>query len=149
MANKKLLYFCCLFIFSLLFGCSSEVSQKYSKLEQIEKVIVQSMKSDGTLNKGETVQDKQTIENVKNIFSEIEWKTDKNFKIDRKEDAMLTLFYNSEEATQEGTDEFKINEYRIWFNEDLTATIITYDENESYFSVIESHSAQNLANLIY
>ncbi|RSK27597.1 hypothetical protein EJF36_12305 [Bacillus sp. HMF5848] len=149
MANKKLLYFCCLFTFSLLIGCTNEVSQKYSKLEQIEKVIVQSMKSDGTLNKGEMVQDKQTIENVKNIFSEIEWKMDKNFKMERKEDAMLTLFYNSEEATQEGTDEFKKNEYMIWFNEDLTATIITFDEDELYFSVIESHSAQNLADLIY
>jgi len=123
--NKRI--FICLFVF-ILIGCTDEVPKEFS-LDQLTRIDV--------VEKNEVmiISDEKTLSIIREVFKEIKWNPNKEAKMTRKEDIKITLFYTFDPNMPE-----RLIEYRIWFHDDNTATILSQNEKEGYGMVEKEKS---------
>ncbi|MUK89499.1 hypothetical protein GMD78_14120 [Ornithinibacillus sp. L9] len=110
-----------LFLFIFLTACSG---QHYKSLTRVE---VQEVDSEENYRDTIQITDQETIEELIGIFKNIRWEPNTEPSIARKEDILLSLYYDSSNSTIE-----KQNLYRIWFSDRGTATLISDYEKEGY-----------------
>ncbi|OEH94103.1 hypothetical protein [Bacillus solimangrovi] len=88
------------------------------------------------------ITEQEKIDLLRNSFENVNWESNIKVKMVRKEDIVVTLFYTFDENMPE-----RLYEYRIWFNENETVTIISNNEKERYGTLEKEHS-QNLKNVL-
>ncbi|MEW9669867.1 hypothetical protein [Ammoniphilus sp. 3BR4] len=115
--KKIILYFALLSVFMMmLVGCSEQ--------ETLKRVDVQEINSDGKYGENfATITDKESIDLLRTTFEKVKWESNTKVEMSRKEDVLATLFFEFDK---------NMPEYRIWFNSDGTATIISNNEKEGY-----------------
>lgn len=123
---KKMIVFTFLFIFSLMLVACSK------KEGQLTRIDVQ--KTNDT-NEEVIITDTETIHIIKDSFEKVNWEPNTKAEMARKEDLLVTLFYTFDKNMPE-----KLYKYRIWFNPDDTATIISEYEKEGYGKLGKEHS---------
>lgn len=122
-----------IFLSICLSACSEQASEKLTRVD------VQ-VADDQEINVEEIIiQDEKTLNIIKNVFQKIKWEPNTIADMARKEDVFVTLFYLIEENMPE-----RLYEYRIWFNGDGTATIISNNENEGYGFLDEAKELEKI-----
>jgi hypothetical protein len=119
--KKKILISFMLLLLILLSACSG---QEYKELTRVDVQIVDEQ---GDYEEAEVITDVETMEILKKTFEKVKWDPSIQAEMARQEDVFVTLFYTFEEDMPE-----RLYEYRIWFNGDDSATIISNNENEGY-----------------
>lgn len=96
-----------------------------------------------TKNIYKTTTNEKMIKKLTNTFNEVKWDPNTEASMSRKEDVSLTLFYVIDENKPE-----KIYTYKVWFNEDKTATIISDNDKEGYgkLNIENSNILKKLVN---
>lgn len=67
----------------------------------------------------------QSLSDIDQAFEDIEWEPNKIPSMSREEDVQVTLFLETDKNLPE-----RLHEYKIWFNAENTATIVSEDEKE-------------------
>lgn len=116
---KKLLSFTALFLFLLIVSACSKEEQLIEK-EELTRIDVQKTNENGDI----TITDKETI---KSSLDSVKWEPNVKAEMERKEDLLITLFYTFDKNMPE-----RLYKYRVWFNTDDTATIISDDSTQGY-----------------
>ncbi|GGA60045.1 hypothetical protein [Ornithinibacillus halotolerans] len=124
------------FILALITACSS---QDYANLTRVD---IQKVNPDGNYEDTVIITNNQTIEELKSIFIDIKWEPNIQAEMARKEDVLVTLFYTIDENMPE-----KLYEYRVWFNGNGNATIVSNNEVEGYGSLNEEDTLK-LKNIL-
>lgn len=106
---------------TLISACSG---QDYDNLTRID---VQKSTPEGNYEDATIITEEETITELKRIFQQINWDPSIQPSMSRIEDVWVTLFYTIEEDMPE-----RLYEYRIWFESDSHATIISDKEDEGY-----------------
>ena len=119
--KKKILISFMLLLLILLSACSG---QEYKELTRVDVQIVDEQ---GDYEEAEVITDVETMEILKKTFEKVKWDPSIQAEMVRQEDVFVTLFYTFEEDMPE-----RLYEYRIWFNGDDSATILSNNENEGY-----------------
>ncbi|MBY6036600.1 hypothetical protein KUV80_08045 [Fictibacillus nanhaiensis] len=84
--------------------------------------------------------DENEIKTIERIMSKVEWENAK-VEMTRKEDVMLTFFYQLDPNEPE-----KLEEYRIWFNQDMNTGIV--DSNQNRHGELDESDAVKLKEFI-
>lgn len=133
---KKFICFTFLLVFGiLLVACSG-------KEEQLTRVDVQKVNEEGNYGDVLMITDQAKIDLIGNFIENVSWEPNIEAEMARKEDVLATLFYTFDKNMPE-----RLYEYRIWFNENETATIISNNEKEGY-GTIDKGNSQNLKNAL-
>lgn len=126
--KKTMLFTILLSVFVLmLVGCGE--NEKFTGImdDRLTRVDVQEINSDGNYGDFVMITDNESIELLRTKFEKVQWKTNVDPIMDGKEDLLVTLFFELDKNMPE-----RLYEYRIWFNSDDTATIISNNEKEGY-----------------
>jgi hypothetical protein len=120
------------FIFLLvligLVGCNNE------KLVRVDYQI-------GENHSGEhIITEEDRVRTIASIFGEVKWENAK-IEMSRKEDMMLTFFYQNNLNEPE-----RLEEYKIWFNKDREAEIV--DPNKHRYGKLHEKDAVKLREAI-
>ncbi|QGQ45796.1 hypothetical protein [Metabacillus sediminilitoris] len=110
-----------IFILMFMVGCSAQDSGELTRVD-VQKGNKQENYEDTLM-----ITDEKTINLLKSSFGEVKWEPNTKPEMSRKEDISATLFYTFDENMPE-----RLYEYRIWFNGNDTATIISNNEKEGY-----------------
>lgn len=130
---KKIISFTFLFVFMMLLAaCSGQEN------EQLTRVDIQKANTEGNYEDAVITTDKESIDLLKIVFGKVKWEPHTKAEMSRKEDVLATLFYTFDENMPE-----RLYEYRIWFNSDDTATIISDNEKEGY-GTLDKEDAKKL-----
>lgn len=124
------------FILPLITACSG---QDYDNLTRVD---IQKVNSDGDYEDNVIITDNETIEELKSIFIQIKWEPNIQAEMASREDVLITLFYTLDENMPE-----KLYEYRVWFNGNGNATIISNNEEEGSGSLNEEDTLK-LKNIL-
>ncbi|GEN44447.1 hypothetical protein AHA02nite_02230 [Alkalibacillus haloalkaliphilus] len=89
------------------------------------------------------ITDDQTIDEIKNIFKQIEWTPNVQVEMERGEDVFATFFYQLNHGEPE-----RLYEYRFWFEDSGGATIISNNEKEGYGTLNED-AAKELRTIFF
>lgn len=108
-------------IILLLAGCSSQEN------ELLTRVDVQKVNGNGGYEEEIIISDQEAIELLENSFEKVGWEPNTKAEMSGKEDVLAIFFYTYDKNMPE-----RLNEYRIWFNGNETATIISNNEKEGY-----------------
>jgi hypothetical protein len=114
--NVAFLLFCV-----LLVGCSIAENQ------QLTRVDVHFVNLDGSDGDAFMITEKTSLEALKLLFKKVKWESNSEVAMPRREDLKATLFVQVEKDAPE-----KLYEYRIWFNDDETVTILSSNLKESF-----------------
>ena len=120
----------------ILVACSEEKGQ-------LTRVDVQKVNEEGNYEDVMMITDIEGIELVEKSLSNVSWEPNTEAKMARKEDVLAILFYSFDENMPE-----RLYEYRIWFEDNETATIISNNENEGY-GKLNKKDAQNLKSILF
>ncbi|MCT8137791.1 hypothetical protein H1D32_08495 [Anaerobacillus sp. CMMVII] len=113
---------CFLLLFCLLVvGCSANGQQ------QLSRVDVQMVNLEGSEAEIVTITDKTKLGDIKLLLKRVNWEPNSEVSMERREDAKITLYLQLEQDMPE-----QLFEYRVWFNEDDTITIISNNLKEGY-----------------
>jgi thioredoxin-related protein len=115
---KNNLFLSLFFIFLFLSACSGQESEQ---LTRVDVQIVDNYQTDIMIT------DHETISMLENLFKKVVWEPGVEAEMSRKEDVLITLFYRFDKNMPE-----RLYTYRIWFNEDETATVISDNEIDRY-----------------
>ena len=114
-----------MFSFVLLASCGREVQQHF---ETIQRATIESV---GNTDKIETEEvmifNAEELENIQNYLVQIDWQPNIKPEMARYEDIYLKLFVEVEQNMPE-----RIDEYRIWFEQDHSITILSTVEKEGF-----------------
>ncbi|MCA1320663.1 hypothetical protein LC085_12140 [Bacillus tianshenii] len=121
--EKKFLWIILVTLF--LIGCTDQVSDKQD-LPMLSRVDVFSI-VEGTKMEEFIIMDEKQLSSIREIFGQVQWYPDVEAEMERMEDFQLTLFYTYDENMPE-----RLFEYKIWFNEDGTSTIISDAARENF-----------------
>ncbi|MFJ8261098.1 hypothetical protein ACIQ4I_03935 [Rummeliibacillus sp. NPDC094406] len=88
------------------------------------------------------ITDQEKIDLISNYLENVSWEPKTKADMARKEDILATLFYTIDENMPE-----KIYEYRIWFNTNETAIIISNNEKEG-FGRLDKENSRNLKDVL-
>lgn len=109
-------------------------------LNQLTRVDVEVVK-DEAYEEVVMITDEETIERLRNIFTQIEWEPNAEAKMASMEDVKATLFFRYDKNMPE-----RLFEYEIWFNQSNdTATIISNNEKEGLGTL---ENAQTLEKIL-
>jgi hypothetical protein len=112
-----------MFTFVLLAGCEREIN-----LETIQWATIESVGNNNNIETEEIMIFKaEELESIQNYLSQIDWKPHIQPEMGRYEDIYLKLFVEVEQNMPE-----RIDEYRIWFEQDHSMTILSTVENEGF-----------------
>lgn len=128
-----------------MIGCTNGIPKEFD-LNQLTRVDVVE-KNDGSNNKEIVISDEETLRSLREVFGKIMWEPNTKVKMIRKEDVKILLFYTFDKNMPE-----RLFKYRIWFNKNntakiISATIISNDEREGY-GTLDKHSAIILENIL-
>ena len=127
-----------LFLVIILVACSVEE-------EQLTKVDVQKTDKEGNYEDKIVIVDKEKIDLIKKFLENTKWKPNTKAEMARKEDILATLYYTN---NTNGTTSFKKKyQYRIWFNANETAIIISSNQTEGY-GTLDKENSQNLKKIL-
>ncbi|MGO4886256.1 hypothetical protein ACJ2A9_00730 [Anaerobacillus sp. MEB173] len=93
----------------------------------LTRVDVEQMETDGSYSEVKMITESSIVENLQTVFSQIEWEPNTVAEMARKEDVLATLFFQFDKNMPE-----RLYEYRIWFEEEGAATVISNNEAEGY-----------------
>lgn len=117
--NKLLNYACLLIVILLLVGCTAERGKG-----ELTRVDVSRLNHDGKYE-DVIITDHESIEILKTAFANVKWDPNSIPSMARIEDVQATLFFEFDKNMPE-----RLYEYKIWFNDDGSATIISNNEKE-------------------
>jgi hypothetical protein len=123
---KKMMIFTFLLLFIVSACSKQEVSTKKDELSRIDV---------RKINEVITITDKETLTTMTNSFDHVKWQPNVEAEMARKEDLLVTLFYRFDKNLPE-----RLYTYRIWFNVDDTATIISDNTTQGYGSLAKDHT---------
>lgn len=86
------------------------------------------------------ITDEVRVQTIASIFRKVKWENVK-VEISRKEDMMLTFFYQNNLNEPE-----RLEEYKIWFNKDREAEIV--DPNKHRYGKLHEKDAVKLREAI-
>lgn len=118
----------------------SACSDKEDKLTRID---VQKVNEEGNYEDIQIIADKEKINFVEKSLDNVRWEPQTEVNLLKKEDALVTAFYTYDENMPE-----RLNEYKIWFEENDTVTIISNKEDEGY-GRLDKENAQNFQNILF
>lgn len=133
---KKIISLTFLFVSSLLLVACSE------KEEPLTRVDVQQVNEEGNAGEVVMITAQEKIDMISKSLKHVKWEPNTKVSMARKEDVFATLFYTYDENMPE-----RPYEYRIWFNENETAEIISNNEKEGY-GTLDKENSQNLKNAL-
>ncbi|MGG0655356.1 hypothetical protein [Rummeliibacillus pycnus] len=133
---KRIMYVIFLFAFGIILAACSE------KEELLTRVDVQKVNEEGNYEDVFMITDQQKVDLISNYLENVSWEPKTKVEMARKEDILATLFYMIDKNIPE-----KIYEYRIWFNKNETAIIISNNEKEG-FGRLDKENSQNLKNIL-
>ena len=108
----------------LLVGCTDEQNNS----ESLQYAVIERVVSDK--NKGTEeimVFDQEKLENIRNYLFKTKWEPNVKPDMERQEDVLLRLFIEVEKNMPE-----RIHEYRIWYEQDQSMTIVSNVDTEGY-----------------
>ena len=108
----------------------------------LTRVDVQVANEEGNDEDVVTITDKDEMDLIKKSYKHVKWEPNTEAKMARKEDLLVTLFYTLDKNMPE-----RVFEYKIWFNENETATMISNHENEGY-GTLDQQNSRNLKNVL-
>lgn len=121
-------WFFILLVLIVLVGCNNE---------KLVRVVYQI----GENHSGEhMITEEERIFTIASIFGEVKWENAK-VEMSRKEDMMLTFFYQNNLNEPE-----RLEEYKIWFNKDRKAEIV--DPNKHRYGELDEKGAVELREAI-
>jgi hypothetical protein len=121
-------WFFILLVLIVLVGCNNE------KLVRVDYQI-------GENHSGEhMITEEERVFTIASIFGEVKWENAK-VEMSRKEDMMLTFFYQNNLNEPE-----RLEEYKIWFNKDRKAEIV--DPNKHRYGELDEKGAVELREAI-
>ncbi|WP_108670294.1 hypothetical protein [Peribacillus acanthi] len=109
----------------ILFGCTKN-PPKQPDPDDISRVDVQKVEADGKYTDEVLIADAKSLLTIKKAVNNISWSKAKA-EMSKREDIKATLFYKWDKNQPE-----LLFEYRIWFNKDDSATIISNNSIENY-----------------
>ncbi|MGM0834634.1 MAG: hypothetical protein ACQEV7_00655 [Bacillota bacterium] len=136
---KKIYLLICL-VTLFLIGCTDQVSDK-KDLHMLSRVDAFPI-VEGTKMEEFIVADEKELSSIREIFGQVQWTPGVEAEMARMEDFQLTLFYTYDENMPE-----RLFEYKIWFNEDETATILSNVSREN-FGGLEKDGAGKLKKIL-
>ncbi len=113
------------------------------KEDQLTRIDVQKVNEEGNYEDIQIIADKEKINFVEKSLDNVRWEPQTEVNMVKKEDALVTAFYTYDENMPE-----RLNEYKIWFEENDTVTIISNKEDEGY-GRLDKENAQNLQNILF
>lgn len=113
------------------------------KEDQLTRIDVQKVNEEGNYEDIQIIADKEKINFVEKSLDNVRWEPQTEVNLLKKEDALVTAFYTYDENMPE-----RLNEYKIWFEENDTVTIISNKEDEGY-GRLDKENAQNLQNILF
>lgn len=113
------------------------------KEDQLTRIDVQKVNEEGNYEDIQIIADKEKINFVEKSLDNVRWEPQTEVNLLKKEDALVTAFYTYDENMPE-----RLNEYKIWFEENDTVTIISNKEEEGY-GRLDKENAQNLQNILF
>lgn len=117
-----------LFVLMSLVACNNE------KLIRVDYQI-------GEDHSGEhMITEEDRVQTIASIFRQVKWDNAK-VQMDRKEDMMLTFFYQYNPNEPE-----RLEEYKIWFNKDRVTEIV--DPNKNRYGKLDEADAEKLREVI-
>jgi len=123
-----------------LLGCTDQVSDK-KDLHMLSRVDVFPI-VEGTKMEEFILMDENELSSIREIFEQVQWTPNVEAEMERMEDFQLTLFYTYNENMPE-----RLFEYKIWFNEDGTATIIS-DVARENFGELDKDASEELKEIL-
>jgi hypothetical protein len=127
---KKILSFTFILIFLLIVSaCSNQ--EGLIKQEELKRIDVQNTNE----NEEFIITDLETINTIKNSIDNVKWRPDVEPEMARKEDFTVTLFHLYDRNMPE-----RLYNYRVWFNADDTATIISDNSTQGYGTLDKDNS---------
>jgi len=123
-----------------LLGCTDQVSDK-KDLHMLSRVDVFPI-VEGTKMEEFILMDENELSSIREIFEQVQWTPNVEAEMERMEDFQLTLFYTYNENMPE-----RLFEYKIWFSEDGTATIIS-DVARENFGELDKDAAKELKEIL-
>ncbi|MBM6617819.1 hypothetical protein [Bacillus suaedaesalsae] len=121
----------------LLAGCDGHGNS------QLERIEVQKVSEEGNYEETIMITDMERIDLIKETFIEVNWEPNTKAEMARKEDLLAALFYSFDKNMPE-----RLYEYRIWFNSNETATIISNNEKEGYGKLDKENAEKLKENLL-
>ncbi|GEM_PF-1654223 len=137
---KAIGYVWLLFLLGILLTACSGQSAEQEK-GKLVRINVQQVYEDGSKNQGMILIEKVDLEAAQSALGNTEWQPKTEMEMARTEDTAATFFYEKDK-NMPGL----LVEYRIWFEEDDSATLISSDEDENY-GKLNPENAQILKNL--
>ncbi|KOP81501.1 hypothetical protein LIS82_07420 [Cytobacillus solani] len=128
--KRILLYSFIILTFLALFGCNNS--------SNVEKISIQHLNSDGTIENSFEIDNKEKITNILKILDNIKWEKNTKVEMSRKEDIIITLYYKKEKEV-----EIK-HELRVWFS--VKAEIKSSEEGYGKLSEIDAKKLKELVS---
>ncbi len=125
----------------LLAACSLQSEER--KKGELVRIDVQQVEENGTKSEEQIVTDPDDLDAARKAIGNTEWRPNKELEMKRAEDTVATFFYRKDENMPES-----LTEYRIWFEEDDSATLFSNDEEERY-GKLNPENGQILKNLFW
>lgn len=120
----------------LLVACSGQE-------EQLTRVDVQKINQEGNYEDAVImITEQEKIDLIRNSFKNVNWESNTKADMSRKEDVLVTFFYTFDKNMPE-----RLYEYRIWFNENGTATLISNIDKEGY-GTLDKDNSQVIKNVL-
>lgn len=110
---------------------------------QLTRVDVQKVNEEGNYDDVLMITEIEDIELIEEAILNVNWEPNTEAKMARIEDVLAILFFSFDENMPE-----RLYEYRIWFDNNETATIISNNENEGY-GKLNKKDAQNLKSILF
>lgn len=136
---KRIYLLICL-VTLFLIGCTDQVSDK-KDLHMLSRVDVVPIE-EGTKMEEFIVVDEKELSSIREIFGQVQWSPGVESEMERMEDFQLKLFYIYDEDMPE-----RMFEYKIWFNKDETATLISNVAREN-FGELDKDGAEELKEIL-
>ncbi|WP_025783350.1 hypothetical protein [Sporosarcina sp. D27] len=131
-----------IFLLVLVFvttACSEQSVEK--EKGRLVRIDVQQVDEHGNKGEEKILVENDDLEAAQKAFVNTEWQSNTKADMARAEDVLATFFYDKDKNMPES-----LVQYRIWFEEDDSATIISNNEDESY-GRMNAENAQILKNL--
>lgn len=127
--KKILLYSFIILTFLALFGCNNSST--------VEKISIQHLNSDGTIENSFEIDNKEKITNILKILDNINWEKNTKVEMSRKEDIIITIFYEKEKEVEIKHD------LRVWFS-----GIAEINSSEEGYGKLSENDAKKLKDLV-
>jgi hypothetical protein len=129
---KKVMSFTFIMIFLLIASACSNQDGSI-KQEELKRIDVQNINA----NEEMIITNKETIQTIKNALDHVKWRPDIEPEMARREDFTVTLFHLFDKNMPE-----RLYLYRVWFNTDDTATIISDNSTQGYGTLDKEYAKE-------